>query len=79
MSFLGILGSFLKVNVPHGGYFLELVKFQIFLGGCLKFLIFFWVNGRFWARADVRRKNESTSHGPPFRPFLFIDIYLMVL
>ena len=29
---------------------------NIFLG-CLKFLIFFWVNGRCWIRAFVCRKN----------------------
>ena len=29
-SFLYILGSFLEVNVQNGGYFLELLKFQIF-------------------------------------------------
>ena len=32
-SFLCILGSFLKVKVQHGGYFLGLLKFQIFFGG----------------------------------------------
>ena len=31
-SFLCILGSFLKVKVQNGGYFLGLLKFQIFLG-----------------------------------------------
>ena len=30
------------VNVQNGGYFWGLVKFQIFLGGCLKFLIIFF-------------------------------------
>ena len=34
-----MLGSFLKVKVQNGGYFLELLKFQVFLGS-LKFLIF---------------------------------------
>ena len=32
-SFLCILGSFLKVKVQNGGYFLGLVKFQIFFWG----------------------------------------------
>ena len=32
VSFLCILGSFLKVKVQNGGYFLGLVKFQIFFG-----------------------------------------------
>ena len=31
-SFLCILGSFLKVKVQNGGYFFELLKFQIFFG-----------------------------------------------
>ena len=30
-SFLCILGSFLKVKVQNGGYFLGLLKFPIFL------------------------------------------------
>ena len=38
-SFLCILGSFLKVNVQNGGYFLGLLNFKYFLG-CLKLLIF---------------------------------------
>ena len=33
VSCLCILGYFLKVKVQNGGYFLELVKFQIFFGG----------------------------------------------
>ena len=46
MSFLCILGFFLKVKGQKGGYFWWLVKFQFFFifflgGGCLKFLIFF--------------------------------------
>ena len=44
LSFLFILGSFLKVKLQNGGIFGSL-KFQIFLW-CLKFLIFFGVNGR---------------------------------
>ena len=32
MSFLCILGSFLKVKVQNVGYFWGLVKFQIFFG-----------------------------------------------
>ena len=60
------LGSFLKVKVQNGGYFLGLLKFQIFFFGCLKFLIFLgMLNGRCWVRAYVCRKNEST---PPPHP-----------
>ena len=33
--------SGLSVKVQNGGYFLGLLKFQIFFG-CLKFLIYFW-------------------------------------
>ena len=33
MSFLFILGYFLKIKVQNGGYFLGLLKFQVFLGG----------------------------------------------
>ena len=40
--FLCILGSFLKAKVQNGGYFLGLVKFQIFFGRCLNLLIFFF-------------------------------------
>ena len=32
-SFLCILGSFLKAKVQNGGYFLGLLKFQIFFWG----------------------------------------------
>ena len=46
--FLCILGSFLKVKVQNGGYVIGLLKFQIFFLGCLKFLIYFRVNGRCW-------------------------------
>ena len=35
-------------------------KISDIFGGCLKFLIFFGMNGRCWARAYVCRKNEST-------------------
>ena len=51
-SFLCILGSFLKVKVQKGGYF-WFAKISKIFSGCLKFLIFFWVNGRCWARAYV--------------------------
>ena len=51
-SFLCILGSFLKIKVNKGGY-LGVVRISNIFGGCLKFLIFFWVNGRCWARAYV--------------------------
>ena len=44
-SFPCILGSFLKVNIQNGGYFWGLLKFQKKELGCLKFLIFFFVNG----------------------------------
>ena len=41
-SFLFILGYFLKVKVQNGGYFLWLLKFQIFGGGgCLKYIFEF--------------------------------------
>ena len=39
--FLCILGSFLKVKVHNGGYFLGVLKFQIFFVGCMKLLILF--------------------------------------
>ena len=51
-SFLSIFRSFLKVNVHNGGSCFGLLKFQIFLG-CLKYLIFFGVNGRCWVPAYV--------------------------
>ena len=63
--YLGIISmhfrAIFKVKVQNGGYFLGLLKFQIFFWGCLKFLIFFffWVNGLCWARSYVCRKNES--------------------
>ena len=51
--FFCILGSFLKVKVQNGGYFLVLLKFQIFFG-VLEIPDIFWgVNGRCWARAYV--------------------------
>ena len=34
--FYAFFGSFLKVNVQNGGYFLGLLKFQIFFGGMLE-------------------------------------------
>ena len=36
--FLCILESFIKAKVQNWGYYLGLVKFQIFFLGCLKFL-----------------------------------------
>ena len=53
LSFLFILGSFLKVKLQNVFFFFFFfggggggsLKFQIFLG-CLEFLIFFGVNGR---------------------------------
>ena len=47
-----ILGAFLKVNVQNGGYFLGCEISNIYLM-CLKFLIFFAVNGRCRALAYV--------------------------
>ena len=44
------LGSFLKVKVQNGGCFWVAKISNIYLG-CLKFLIFFLVNSRCWARA----------------------------
>ena len=35
------------------GIFFGLIRFQIFFLVCLKFLIFFGVKGRCWARADL--------------------------
>ena len=45
MSFLCILGSFLKVKVQNGGYFLGLLKFSNIFWEYLKFLIFFFLGG----------------------------------
>ena len=39
---------FFKGQGTEFGYFLGLLKFQNFFWGCLKFLIFFGVNGRCW-------------------------------
>ena len=50
---LCILGSFLKVNVQNGGYFLGVAKISNIFWRCSKFLILFWMNGRCWARAYV--------------------------
>ena len=47
------LGSFLKVNVQNGGYVFGDSKISNIFGGCLKFLIFFWLNGRCLSRAYV--------------------------
>ena len=69
-----ILVSFLRSIYSVGDIFWGWLNFKIFLWGCLKFLIFFCVNGRCWARADVRRKIK-VPHGPLFRSLLFIDIY----
>ena len=41
MSFLCILGSFLKVKVQNGGYFLGGGKISTIFLGCLKFVKFF--------------------------------------
>ena len=44
--YLGVISMhfrvFSKVKVQNRGYFLGLLKFQIFFWGCLKFLIFFF-------------------------------------
>ena len=53
-----------KLIVQDGGYFLRLLKLQIYLLECLKFLIFLGVNGRCWARVYVSRKYESTTPPP---------------
>ena len=55
--------TFLKVKVQNWGYFLGLLKFQIFFGVLEIPDFFFWVKGRWWVRAYVCRKNESTSPG----------------
>ena len=39
--------------------FLGVAKFSNIFLGCLKFLIFFGVKGRCWARAYIWRKNEK--------------------
>ena len=57
-SFLCILESFLKVKVQNVKYFFEVAKIPNIFMGCLKFLIFFMVNGRCRARAYVCRKNR---------------------
>ena len=44
---------FFKVKVQNGGYFLGLLKFQIFFGVLEIPDIFFELNGRCWARAYV--------------------------
>ena len=49
---LCILRSFLKVKVQNRGYFLGLLKFQIFFG-VFDIPDIFVVNGRCWARAYV--------------------------
>ena len=46
-------------SLGHGtewGYFLGLLKFQIFLG-CLKFLIFFWGEGKMLGPSPRMKKN----------------------
>ena len=45
-------------------------NFKYFLG-CLKFLIFFWVNVRCWARADIQEKMRV----PPWAPIQALIIY----
>ena len=53
MSFPCILGSLLKGKLQNGGYFLGLLKFQMFFGVLEIPDISFRVNGRCWARAYV--------------------------
>ena len=69
-SFLCILGSFLKVNVQNGGYFLGgLLKFKILFLGAKKsyFFSFFFGGGRGGGERKVldpslrMKKNESIS------------------
>ena len=55
-SFLCNLGSFLRPRYRIGIFFWVAKISNIFLG-CLKFLIFFGVNGRCWVRAYVCGKN----------------------
>ena len=55
---------FFKGHGTELGYFSGLLKFQIFFLECLKFLIFFGVNGRCWVRAYVCEKIKSTP--PPW-------------
>ena len=43
--FLCILVSSLKVKVQNGGYFFGVAKISNIFWGCLKFLIFLWVEG----------------------------------
>ena len=54
---------FFKVKVQNWDFF-GLLEFQIFFGGCLKFLILFGVNGRCWVRAYVYGKKLSTPPPP---------------
>ena len=51
-SFLCILGSFLWSKYRMGDI-LGVAKISNIFVGCLKFLIFFRLNGRCWARAYV--------------------------
>ena len=44
--FYAFYGGGVKVKVQNGGIFLGSLIFQIFIFGCLKFLIFLGVNGR---------------------------------
>ena len=50
-------------------------KISIFFGDCLKFLIFFLVNGKYWARAYVCRKNESTTPPGTMSPVMLLKHY----
>ena len=63
-SFLCNLGSFFKVKVQNWDIFWVAKISNIFLG-CLKFLLFFGVNGRCWVRAYVYGKKLEY---PPLGP-----------
>ena len=66
-SFLCFLGSFHKVKVQNEGYFLGLLKFQIFFG-CLKFLIFLGSEGLMLGPSlRMKKKMREPPWGPSFR------------
>ena len=71
--FYAFQGLFLWSRYRMGDIFWGLLKFQIIFG-CLKFLIFSWVNGRCWTRAYIRRKNESTPPPPALSPKSFVIV-----
>ena len=62
--YLGVISMYFRVfswgKGTEWGYFLGLLKFQIFFGGAWNSRYFFGVNGRFWVRAYVCRKHQKT-------------------